>query len=131
VSISNPDFKLQYFLAVMTFSLLFFCFSLMGVVSSSVGLLLPQNNMFPFQDGYLVCNGYNSSFGGNNQPQPNRSMQEIAECMQETDKRNKIAQEAGAKTGIITSSFAMLLTGIIWFVHFKLYQKHQKYNKNL
>lgn len=114
----------------MTFSLLLFCFSLMGVVSSSVGLLLPQNNMFPFQDGYLVCNGYNSSFGSNNQPQPNRSKQEIAECMQETEKRNKTAQEAGAKTGIITSSFAMFLTGIIWFVHFKLYQKHQKLNKN-
>lgn len=81
----------------MTFSLLLFCFSLMGVVSSSVGLLLPQNNMFPFQDGYLVCNGYNSSFGSNNQPQPNRSKQEIAECMQESEKRKKQLKKLAQK----------------------------------
>ena len=124
----QPDFKLRYFLTVMAFSLLFFCFSLIGTLSSTVGLFIPQNKMFPFQDSYVVCNGLNGSFGNMNQTQPPRSKQDIADCLVETEKRNKAVQEAATKTGLIMGIFGMIMAGTIWIFHFKLYQNDLKSN---
>ena len=110
----------------MAFSLLFICFSLIGTLSSTVGLFIPKNNMFPFQDGYVVCNGLNGSFGSMNQTQPPRSKQDITDCMVENDKRNKTIQDASTKTGLIMGIFGMIIAGTIWIFHFRLYQKHEK-----
>lgn len=117
----SPDFKQMYFYIVLLGSLLFFCGSLFGLITTITNFYYPQS--YYKQNSQMICSNQTGMIKDPNMT--TRTEKEIIDCVKQNDEMEAQNQRAMIVGGVSSSGVAIFISATVWIIHFQLLRRYE------